>query len=211
MTPQFVIACYPWSSGQENQLSLEAGKVYQIVSETDNGWARGHDLQGNEGFFPSSFVKPCTEEEVKYIMDSAQVVPPSQLTPRDEESPPVLVNPTQSTEVEEVSMSEIASSQHDSESDSAIIPVVKSPAVKKKRRTSRKMSRSTLHELSKDESSTDMKRKKKKKRPEKASTHRKRTRSQQIETEPRKMNSVRRLQEFEKRTCSYLRLYERVS
>lgn len=70
--PIYVVACYPWSGTQENQLSLEAGKLYQVLLQTENGWARGNDMAGNEGFFPSSFVKPCSPEEVKQILGTVK-------------------------------------------------------------------------------------------------------------------------------------------
>ena len=76
--------------------------MYQIVLHTENGWARGHDLAGAEGFFPSSFVKTCTEEEVQLIMGGGPPNP-SQATPTpvaEETKQPTEPEPAEKTEPE---------------------------------------------------------------------------------------------------------------
>lgn len=198
--PTFVIACYPWSGTQENQLSLEAGKVYEIVQQTDNGWARGHDLAGKEGFFPSSFVKVCSDEEVQHILNATGANQPSE-TPEPEPATnePASAQPAPVETNQPVSADPVPSAtpapQEEQEKPSTTKPPGKLSS--SQRGSKSRISTSSLAKKDKESSTSDKKKKKKKTSSDKESTS-KRKRSKRKDHDE-SMNTVRRLQEFEER------------
>eukprot|EP01147_Barroeca_monosierra_P000666 gene666-7883_t len=47
---------YDFEGSEENELSLAAGDVIKVIDKSDNNWWQGVTKNGEEGFFPSSFV-----------------------------------------------------------------------------------------------------------------------------------------------------------
>ena len=50
------IAKYSFKAHNDDQLSLEAGQIVEILVEHENGWWLGR-VNGMEGFVPSNYVK----------------------------------------------------------------------------------------------------------------------------------------------------------
>jgi len=146
MAQTYVIAQYNWSGGQENQLSLIEGEFYQVVLQTENGWARGVSLTGAEGFFPSSFVRACTEDEYRARF------PPKPQPTVVESTPPINTTQVQQT------ASAPATSKPSAETDSS------------KTKRKKKSHKGSIKETEKESTSSGRERKKSSKSSSKSSS-----------------------------------------
>ena len=53
---ELYIARHFYEAEDDNQLSLETGRIVEVQEKLDNGWWRGV-TGGKEGWFPATFVK----------------------------------------------------------------------------------------------------------------------------------------------------------
>ena len=51
-----LVANYSYEAQDDDELSLEAGQIVEILVEHENGWWLGR-VNGVEGFIPSNYVK----------------------------------------------------------------------------------------------------------------------------------------------------------
>eukprot|EP00761_Pharyngomonas_kirbyi_P000879 gb/GECH01000880.1/.p1 GENE.gb/GECH01000880.1/~~gb/GECH01000880.1/.p1 ORF type:complete len:265 (+),score=77.06 gb/GECH01000880.1/:1-795(+) len=61
-----VLARYNYEADDDEEMSFKKGEVIQVIQEDPSGWWFGF-IGNRDGFFPSNFVEPVTQEYLKKI------------------------------------------------------------------------------------------------------------------------------------------------
>lgn len=69
------IAIFPFDSSEKNELQLEVGDLIDVMKTDETGWWKGHCLRTEQdGWFPSSYVKPFIPPNEKPVLSDSEVM-----------------------------------------------------------------------------------------------------------------------------------------
>ena len=77
MTEKVVVAEHDYEGQDENQLSFNAGDRIVVTEEDESGWWTGRlEKNGKDGYFPETFVRELTQDELNTNKSPTRPPPP---------------------------------------------------------------------------------------------------------------------------------------